>query len=67
MAALKNTLRLLLTSVGVDGVVKFSGATNAQQIVVDMFDDDFISCMDKSYEEIEADIKSYSTLTVVQG
>ena len=32
-----------------------------------MFDDDFISCMDKSYEEIEADIKSYSTLTVVQG
>ena len=32
-----------------------------------MFDDDLLSCMDKSYEEIEADIKSYSTLTIVQG
>ena len=67
MVAPKNTLRLLLASVGVNDVIQFLGATNAQKVAIDMFDDDFLSCMDKSYEKIEAGIKSYSMLTFVQG
>jgi len=57
MAAPNNTLRLLLALVGVDDVIQFLGATNAQRIVGDIFDDNFLSCMAKSYEEIESDIK----------
>ena len=58
MAAPYNNLRLLLVSVGVDDVIQFLGATNTQRIAVDIFDDNFLSCMDKSYKEIDSGIKS---------
>ena len=32
-----------------------------------LFDGDFSSCMDKTYEEIDEDLKSYSSLTVFYG
>ena len=33
----------------------------------DMFDNDFASCMDKSDEEIDSDLKTYSSMTILQG
>ena len=45
----------------------FNGSTQAQRIAVDVFDDDFQSTMDKTFQELEDDFKSYSSLTVNQG
>ena len=62
-----NTVRILLALASVDDVLLFNGETQAQRLAQDLFDDSLLSCMDKSYEEIGSDLKSYSTLTVAQG
>ena len=62
-----NTVRGLLTLAGVDDVLLFNGETQAQRLAQDLFHNSFLSCMDKLYDEIDSDLKSYSTLTVVQG
>lgn len=66
MAALNNTVHDLMTSIGINYVALFNGATNAEHIENDMFNDNFKSFMDKTYEEIDADLKAFSTLTVTQ-
>ena len=62
-----NTVRGLLTLVGVDDVDLFNGETQAQRLATDLFDDSFISCMYKSYEDIDSDLKTYAILTNAQG
>ena len=62
-----NAIRRLLTLAGVDDVFSFNGEPQAQRLAPDLFDDSFLSCMNKSYDKIDRDLKSYSTLTVVQG
>ena len=66
-AVVANTVRQLLTLAGVDDVIQFNGETQAQRLSTDMFDDSFQSCMDKTYEELDSDLKMYSSLTVAQG
>ena len=34
-------------------------------MAAELFDDEFLSCMDKTYEEFDKYLKSYSNLTVV--
>jgi hypothetical protein len=41
--------------------------TAAARMALDMFNNSFRSCMDKTFDEIYQDFKSYSTLTVAQG
>ena len=52
---------------GVPNQTLFNGSTNAQRIAEDVFDDDFQSTMDKTFQELEDDFKSYSSMTVNQG
>jgi hypothetical protein len=52
---------------GVDNVNLFNGETQAQRIAVDVFDDEFDSCIDKTREEFDDDLKGYSALTIVNG
>ena len=52
---------------GVDDTVLFAGSTAAQRLATEMFDDEFISTMDKTFEELDEDFKTWSGLTVNQG
>eukprot|EP00978_Attheya_sp_CCMP212_P028790 scaffold100335_cov31-Attheya_sp.AAC.1 len=36
-------------------------------MALDMFNDSFHSCMDKTFDEVDQDFKSYSSLTIAQG
>ena len=52
---------------GVDTTLIFNGNNKAQRIATDLFDDDFHTCIDKTIEELNSDLKDYSQLTVNQG
>lgn len=52
---------------GVDNAVLFQGQTAAQRIAGDVFHDDFDSCMDKTFTELDEDFKTYADLSVAQG
>ena len=52
---------------GVDNVALFKGSTQATRIGTEVFDNDFQSCLDKSFEEIDEDFKTYSNLTQQNG
>jgi hypothetical protein len=45
----------------------FNGDTASKRIAEELFDNDFLSCIDKEISEIEEDFKTYSALTVAQG
>jgi hypothetical protein len=61
------TLLDAIVACGVDNVVQFQGATKAQRIATDIFNDDFTTCMDKSHSDLENDLKSYTNLPTNQG
>jgi uncharacterized iron-regulated protein len=44
---------------GVNNVQQFNGATAAQRIAMEIFDDDHHSVMDKSYTELQEDLKAF--------
>ena len=68
MAALNgHTMKQALTLCGVDDALLFEGETQAQRISNEVFDDDFVSCLDKTFSDLEDDWKTYSSLTVAQG
>ena len=48
---------------GIVDAVLFVGNTKAIRIATELFDDDFTSCMDKTYVQLDGDLNSYSTLT----
>ena len=52
---------------GVNNVVVFNGATQAERIAGEIFDDDHNAVMDKSYTELQEDLKAFSSLTVQNG
>ena len=58
---------LIECGVNIDNTVLFNGSTGAQRIANEVFDDDLMSCMDKSSSDLENDWKTYSNLTINQG
>ena len=64
---LPNTVRSLLALAGVDDARLFNNETEAQRLASDMFDDSFESCLDKTFDEIDADLKVYANLTAANG
>ena len=52
---------------GVDDNAFWNGAHQAERISTDIFDDDYNSILDKTFEEMDEDLKSYSILTVANG
>ena len=47
--------------------VLFDGDMKASRISTELFDNEFTSCMDKTYVELDDDLRSYSTLTATYG
>ena len=52
---------------GVDNNAMFDGNTAAERIATDLFDDSYVTAMDKTWEELDTDFKSYTDLTQNQG
>jgi hypothetical protein len=66
MAAVQ-TVHDVMVQIGIDDAILFNGATAAVRFATELFDDDFNSCMDKTFSELDDELKIYSTLTVAQG
>ena len=66
-AGIVNTLEDLLTVCGVPDDGLFNGATNANRIAHDIFNNDFDSCMDIMFDDFDQECKTYASLTVAQG
>ena len=52
---------------GLNTTIIFNGATQAARIATEVFDDDHNSVIDKSYDELQEDLKAFSSLTVANG
>ena len=52
---------------GITDAILFDGDTKASSIATELFDDDFTSCMDKTYVELDHELESQSALTAVHG
>lgn len=52
---------------GVNNTDRYEDRTPAQRIAEDVFNNDFLTCMDKSFIDLESDFKTYSSLTLAQG
>ena len=66
-APIMHTVQNAIILCEVNDATVFNGATKAERIVDDVFDDDFQSCMDKKIKELDEDLKSYSALTIGNG
>jgi hypothetical protein len=56
-----------MVACGINNKALFDGDTAATRIAANLFGDDFSTCMDKGMEELDAEFKSYSDLTMNQG
>jgi hypothetical protein len=56
-----------MVACGVNDADNFDGETPAVRIATDLFGDDFATCMDKSFTELDSEFKTYSDLTHNQG
>ena len=61
------SVRDAMVAAGVDDTDIFNGQSSAARLAEDLFNDEFLSCMDKSHKDLGDDFKSFSTLTQVQG
>ena len=61
------TVRMAITTCGVNDVAQWNGQTKAQRIASDMFNDKIKMAMDKTMEEIDADFKFCSELPTNHG
>ena len=50
-----------------DDNILHNGASKANRIAMEIFDDDLKSCMDISFDDFETECKTLSTLTVANG
>ena len=67
MAAVVHTVSEALTICGVNKALLFQGHTAATRLATDIFIDTYESMKDKTFAELDADFKSYSDLTAIQG
>ena len=61
------TLANAMFNCGITDVVLFDGDTKAIRTFTELFDNDFTSCMDKTYVNKHDDLTSDSTLTATHG
>jgi hypothetical protein len=67
MAAQVLTVHDAMIACGVNDANVYDGMTPAERLAFDVFIDEFETCMDKTFDELDSDFKSYSELTVAQG
>ena len=56
-----------MIAAGVNDTVNLNVQSLAVCLAKDIFDNNFVLCMDKSQADVEADFKSFSSLTKLQG
>jgi hypothetical protein len=56
-----------MVACGVDHDAIFMDKTQAQRLALDIFGDQFTSCLDITFKELDEHFKTYSDLTVAQG
>ena len=62
------TVRQALAACGVlNEPPLFEGLTEAQSMATDLFNDSYQDCIDKTYSDIDDDLRGYSALTPAQG
>ena len=67
MAAPAFTVHNAMVAIGINDHILWNGSTQAQRISTEIFDDDFLSCLDMSNNELDDNLKMYSALTVANG
>jgi hypothetical protein len=65
--AIVHTVLDALIACGVDNVTLFQNETAAQRLADDVFDDQFSTCQDLTFKELDDHFKTYWELTVQQG
>jgi hypothetical protein len=53
----------MIVACGVNNVDLYDGDTPVERIATDLFGDVYATCMDKSFEELNYEFKTYSDLT----
>ena len=66
-AAQQHTVLDALLLCDVPQNIIWNGAHQAQRIAVEIFNDDFNTCMDKSFSSLDDDWKTYSAFTIANG
>ena len=61
------TVRDAMIACGINDTKLFMNETEAQRIATDLFQDSFNTCMDKTFNEVDSDLKTYSVLTLENG
>jgi hypothetical protein len=56
-----------MVACGAENNVLFMEETQAQQLAADVFGDQFASCLDVTFKELDEHFKTYSDLTIAQG
>ena len=68
MAALPvTTARALLEADDIDDIIQFNNQKIDNWMAGDIFDNDFVSFIDKTHNEIDSDLKIYANLTITRG
>lgn len=57
------TVEDALVACGVSNVNMFNDQSDAERMAEDLLNDDFYSTMDKTFEELDEDFKTYANLT----
>ena len=64
MAAVTFTIRNALIACGVNDVTLYDRETDAAQLANEIFDDAFSAYMDNTFEDLDDDLKAYSTMNL---
>ena len=64
MAAVTFTIRNALIACCVDDVTLYDGETDAAWLANEIFDDAFSAYMDNTFEDLDDDLKAYSTMNL---
>ena len=56
-----------MVSSGVNATDNFQGRSSDQRIAADIFEDDFTTSINKTYKDLDDDLKTFSSLTAAQG
>ena len=61
------TVRDAMIACGINDAKLFMNKTEAQRIATDLFQDSFNTCMNKTFDKVDSDLKTYSVLTLANG
>ena len=64
---MNNTVLDAMILCGINNTTLFEDKTKAARFADEIFENDFHMCMDKTFEELQSDLKSYASSPVTQS